>query len=96
MKENRFEILIPHGLSQELEKICCATAPTVRKALRFDNSTSLKSHEIRVAALQNGGVLRGAATLAEAEEAIKCPYALIEKPVKVLDSKGHVMRVINE
>ena len=48
MKENRFEILIPHRLSQELEKICCATAPTVRKALRFDNSTSLKSDEIRV------------------------------------------------
>lgn len=35
MKNNELEILIPHGLSKELEKMCGTTAPTVRKALRL-------------------------------------------------------------
>lgn len=54
-------IKMPHGKSQELEKLFNITAPVVREALRFAPKTEPKAvklaEKVRKAAIEKGGQL---------------------------------------
>lgn len=92
---DRLRIQTDYGVRRVLARKFKTSDVTVRNSLKFVSKSWL-SHQIREEALKEGGTLKGAVSLEEAERAVGCEFARPDKPVKVLDAHGNVTRVINE
>ena len=80
------KIIVSRGVAQELAEMFEVSHRAVCYALTYV-SQSPRAEKIREAALQKGGQVYKL-SLAEPERT--------QKPVKVLDQKGNVVRTINE